>query len=58
VILYPLTLVLSVPNFGSGLFYYGKIKKVVGEYVRDYGFLPPNPVSMHPEYLRLLFEIE
>ena len=30
---------------------------VVGEYGRDQGFFLPNPVSIHPEYLRSRFEI-
>jgi len=33
-------------------------KAVVGEYASDQGFLLPNPVSIHREYLRLRFEIE
>jgi hypothetical protein len=31
---------------------------VVGEYVKDYGFSLPKPVSIHSEYLRLRFQVE
>jgi len=33
------------------------MKLAVGEYARDQGFPPPNPVSIHWEYSRLRFWI-
>jgi hypothetical protein len=35
------------------------MKMVVGEYVKEYilDSLPPNPVSIHPEYFRREFKI-
>lgn len=38
-------------------FFFDTIQMEVGEYAEDQGFLLPNPVSIHPEYLRLRFEI-
>ncbi len=35
-----------------------KLDTVVGEYVEDYGFPLPKPVSIHREYLRPRFQIE
>src|SRR3989344_539839 len=39
------------------LFFCVTLRLVLGEYVRDYGFSLPNPVSTHREYLRLRFEV-
>lgn len=34
------------------------LQVVLGEYVSDYGCLPPNPVSIHRECLRLRLQAE